>query len=66
MGGASWRKTGNGVPVQGPARYVVLALFVVLCVVIAIVFDSPTSVILLVLLALLALGFSFGSGRRAP
>lgn len=48
-----------------PLRYFGLALFVALCFVVAAVFDSPTSVILLVLLALLALGLSFGSSRRA-
>jgi hypothetical protein len=50
---------------QPSLRYFGLGLFVALCFVIAMVFDSPTSVILLVLLALLAIGLSFGSSRRA-
>jgi len=48
---------------QRPAQYLGVALFVALCVVIAMVFDSPTSVFLLVGLALVALGLSYSMSR---
>ena len=44
---------------QRPAQYLGVALFVALCV----VFDSPTSVFLLVGLALVALGLSYSMSR---
>ena len=47
----------------GLPRYILLAVVLVLAVAIAVIFDSPTSVFLLVGLALLALAVEFGSRR---
>ena len=46
-----------------PIHYFGVALCVALMVLIAVVFDSPTSVFLLVGLAVLALGGSYGMSR---
>ena len=46
-----------------PISYLGAVLCVALMVLIAVVFDSPTSVLLLVGLALLALGVSYGMSR---
>jgi len=48
----------------GSLHYAGLALFVALCVVIAVVFDSPTSVFLLVALSLAAFGLSYSLSRK--
>lgn len=67
-GAARWcslAPIGYWVRMQSPLRYFGLPLYVVLCFVIATVADAPTSVILLVLLSLLALGLSVGASRRA-
>ena len=46
-----------------PIHYLSVVLCAALMVLIAVVFDSPTSVFLLVGLALLALGVSYGMSR---
>jgi len=46
-----------------PVHYLGIAVFIALIVLIAIVFDSPTSVFLLVGLSLVALGLSYSMSR---